>query len=258
MKRKLSILLLIVLLSALLLVPVQAEEQLSYVTDDAGLLTYDEWIELEELCDAVSTKYQCGVYIVTVDDFTEFGSDDVFEVTYDIYHEYTLGKGEERNGLILLLSMYERDYALFVYGDDAEYAFNMTGQIMLEEEFLPYFGENDWFGGFEAYVSACRDYLALAAVGEPVRGNPIYLILPAVGVSFIIALIICLILRAGMKSVHTKSDADSYVSGALALTQKRDQYTHTTETRRKIESSSGSGSSISRSGGGGSGRSGKF
>lgn len=258
MKQKLSMLLLIVFVAALLAVPARAEEQLGYVTDDAGLLTYEEWSELETLCGAVSTKYQCGVYIVTVDDFTEFGSDDVFEVTYELYHEYTLGKGEERNGLILLLSMYDRDYALFVYGDDAEYAFNMTGQILLEEEFLPYFGEDDWIGGFRAYVNTCDRFLALAAAGDPVRANPVSLILPAVGVSFIIALIICLIMRAGMKSVRAKSDADPYVSGTLELTQRRDQYTHTTETRRKIESSSGSGSSSSRSGGGGSGRSGKF
>lgn len=258
MKRKLSILLLTVLLAALLAMPAYAQEQLGYVTDDAELLSYEQWSELEALCGKIAEKYQCGVYIVTVDDFTDFGSDDVFEVTYDIYHEYTLGKGDERNGIILLLSMYERDFALFVYGDDAEYAFNATGQYQLEQEFLPYFGVDDWYGGFSAYANTCDNYLALAASGEPVRENPVFLVMPAIAVSFIISLIICIILRLSMKSVRPKAEAGNYVSGDLALIQRHDQYTHTTETRTKIQSSSDSGSSTSRSGGGGSGRSGKF
>lgn len=258
MKRKLSILILTVFLAALLAVPTYAQAQLGYVTDDAELLTYDEWAELETLCDEISAKYQCGVYIVTIDDFTALGSDDVFEATYDLYHDYTLGKGEDRSGIILLLSMYERDFALFVYGDNAEYAFNATGQYQLEQEFLPWFGVDDWYGGFKAYVSTCENYLALAANGEPVRENPIFLVIPAIVVSFIISLIICLIMRLGMKSVRSKAEAGTYVSGGLDLTGRHDLYTHTTETRTKIQSSSGSGGSTSRSGGGGSGRSGKF
>ena len=63
-----------------------------------------------------------------------------------------------------------------------------------------------------------------------------------------------------MKSVHQKKEADAYLTeGGLHLTQQYDQYTHTTETRTKIEKSSSSGgSTCSESGGGGSGRSGNF
>lgn len=255
MKRRISVLLLLALLLTLLVIPARAAE-LGYVTDAAALLSYEEWRELEALCGSISDQYDCGVHIVTVDDFTEYGSGDVFEVTSGIYHGYGLGKGPDRNGLILLLSMEERDFALFVFGSRAEDAFNAYGQEQLEGQFLPYFGENDWYGGFRAYADTCGEYLALAAAGEPVRESAGPLIAVAIGVSFLIALLVVSILKMGMKNVRTQSQACAYQAGGLNLTRRHDQYTHTTQTRRKIES--GSGASHARVGGGGSGRSGKF
>lgn len=61
----------------------------------------------------------------------------------------------------------------------------------------------------------------------------------AVGISCLIAGGICFLLLRSMKSVHQKKEADVYLTeGGLHLTQQYDQYTHTTETRRKIEKSS--------------------
>ena len=71
---------------------------------------------------------------------------------------------------------------------------------------------------------------------------------------------ICYFLMTNMKSVHKKVDADEYINDeGLNLTNKYDRYTHTTETRTKIEkNNSNGGSTRSESGGGASGRSGKF
>ena len=261
MKRRFSMFLLLALLVTVLVVPAQATE-LGYVTDAAELLSYEEWQELENLCSNVSDQFDCGVYVITVDDFTEYGTGDVFEVSYGIYHEYALGKGDDRDGLVLLLSMDTREFALFVYGDAAENAFNTYGQQQLENQFLPCFTEDDWYGGFYAYAETCDEYLALAAAGEPVRENPTSLILLFVCISFFISLLVVNFLKLGMKNVRKQSQAFRYLSGKLNLTGQHDQYTHTTEKRIKIESDSdsgsGSGSSRARSGGGGSGRSGSF
>ena len=257
MRRKISVFLLLVLLLAVLVLPAQAAE-LGYVTDAAELLTYDEWAELETLCEQLSETYDCGVYIITVEDFTEFGTYDVYQATYEIYHDCELGMGADRDGLVILLSMEERDYAMFVYGDWAEYAFDAYGQEMLEGEFMPYFGENDWYGGFRAYAEACGTYLTAAKAGEPVRESPAGMIVLSVVISFVISLLVVSFLKRGMKNVKKQSQARAYLTGRVNLTAQHDQYTHTTTTRRKIESSSGSGSTTARSGGGGSGRSGKF
>ena len=81
----------------------------------------------------------------------------------------------------------------------------------------------------------------------------------ALGISCVISIIICLLLLLKMHTVHQKTEANDYVAEKLKLSRKEDRYTHTTQTRRKIERESSSSSSThSESGGGGSGRSGKF
>ena len=230
-----------------------------YVTDASGLLTFDEWADLEELAANISVEYGCGVYVVTVGDYRRYGDGDIYDVATQIYRNpgNGFGVGDGRDGIILLLSMKERDYALFVYGEKAEYAFNDYGLEQLEDAFLDYLGDNDWNGGFNSYLRECDRYLAGAQQGKPVRANPILPIVVAVLISCVIALAVCLILRGQMKTVRQKNEAREYVAaGGLHLTQQVDQYTHTTRTSRKIETNSGSSSS--HSGGGGHGRSGKF
>lgn len=262
MKRKLTCLFLaLVLLLGLATLAFASEEaQLPYVTDSAGLLTQAETDELESMAQSVSQQYGCGVYVVTVEDYTDIDSRGAYEAAYSIYHQYSLGEGEDRNGALLLLSMRERDWATFFYGPAAEYAFNAYGQEKLEDAYLDYFRDNDWFGGFSGYISECGRYLELAAQGSPVRASKLVPILIVVAIACLIAIIVCGILRGMMKSVGKKTEASSYISAAgLKLTLQEDQYTHTSTLERKIQDddSSGSGSS-SHSGGGGSGRSGKF
>ncbi len=231
--------------------------QLYYVTDAAYLLSSEEDYALEIMAETVSQQYGVGVYVVTVDDYLDFNTEGVYEATYTIYHDYSMGEGENRDGIMLLLSMADRDYALFCYGEEAEYAFSDAAQQQVEELFLDNFAEDDWYGGFEDYVAACAGCLELAANGQPIRASRTIPILVVIGVSLLIAGIVLVVLWAKMKSVAKKTTAEPYISGALQLTEKSDVFSHRTESRRKIERSSSSGSS-SESGGGGSGRSGKF
>ena len=229
---------------------------MQYVFDISNLLTYEEWEELETQAADISNRQHCGVYFALVDDYTDYGDGGVYEVTYQLYHGSQLGIGEDRDGIIVLLSMEERDYAMFVYGEYAEYAFDSFGQEKLEERFLDDFGDNDWYGGISDYLDACGEFLTKAEEGKPVRSSPWSMVAVAVGISCLIAGGISFLALRSMKSVHQKKEADTYLTeGGLHLTQQYDQYTHTTETRTKIEKSS---SSSSESGGGGSGRSGKF
>ena len=237
----------------------QTGAQLSYVTDAAGLLSENENMLLEKMAESVSKKYGVGVYIVTVEDYRDFHSEGVYKATYTIYHECTMGEGPNRDGIMLLLSMDDRDWAMFCYGSRCEYAFNSYGQQKLEKVFLDNFGENDWYGGFEDYVKECSVYLEKgfcrkARPGELVYSDPYCdRSFPAGGSRG---------RRCDMAEngyCIKKATANDYVSAGLRLTEQTDRFTHKTTSSRKIErSSSSGGSSHSESGGGGSGRSGKF
>ena len=170
-----------------------------------------------------------------------------------------LGMGEGRDGLIVLLSMAERDYAMFVYGDYAQYAFNEFGQEQLEERFLGYFGEDDWYRGISRYLDACDEFLTKAEDGDPVR--PAYWkwhILAGI-IGCLAAGSICSKYLSPMKTVHQKAEANAYLThGGLKLTKREDQFVRMSETRQKIDKGGSGGGTHSESGGGGSGRSGKF
>lgn len=111
----------------------QDNVQMQYVFDISDLLSYEEWKELESRAGTISQRHHCGVYFILLDDYTEYGYGDVFDVTTQIYHSMEFGMGDGRDGIIVLLSMNERDYAMFVYGDNAGYAFDEYGQVCLEE-----------------------------------------------------------------------------------------------------------------------------
>lgn len=240
----------------------QTEVDMKYIFDNSDLLTFDEWEKLEARAADISQRHGCGVYVAFVDDFTKYGDgNDVYKTTYQLYHSNELGMGENRDGIIILLSMAERDYAMFVYGTYAETAFNSYGQEKLEKAFLGNFKEDDWYGGVSNYLSTCDEYLTRADAGKPVRESPALLIAIAVVASCLLSGAICLFLKRSMKTVHQKVEANEYVApGGLQLSKQYDRYTHTTEVRSKISSSDDSSSSgtSSCSGGGGSGRSGKF
>ena len=234
-----------------------------YIFDISDLLPFDQWEELEQRAGDISRRHGCGVYVVLVDDYEDFGSGDVYDVTTQIYHseQNSFGMGDGRDGIMILLSMAERDYAMFVYGKSAGYAFNEYGQEQLEESFLGDFGNDDWYGGISHYLDSCDEYLAKADAGHPVRANPLWGIGLMTFLSCLAALAVCMVLKRKMNNVRQKVQANEYIApGGLRLADSYDRYTHTTQTRTKIEqkSSSSSSSSSSCSGGGGSGRSGKF
>ena len=278
MKQKLTALLLVLLLAVTLVLPVMAAAP--YVDDEAAILTLSEVETLEARAAEISEHYGVGVYICIVDDFGDYGYPDAATASYSIYHAQSLGYGSGRDGILLLLSMSNRKYATFVYGDKAELLFPDSALQQLEDGFLDDFRNDDWYEGFCDYIDGCADLLS----GESYTGSDSdYAYSPghdadvdpgfsapsllrnlgiALVISCVIALITCLILKAKMRSVRRQTEARAYVTPeGLHLTRRDDVYTHTTTTRRKIERdndhhSGGGGSSFS--GGGGHGRSGSF
>ena len=236
--------------------------QLGYITDAAGILTDAEWQSLEDKAEAISEKYQCAVYFVTVDDYTDYGSGDVYDVAKEIYRDYDLGWGAEKSGVLLLLSMADRDYALIAngYGNTA---FTDYGKDKLSDEFLDDFGDNDWAGGLEDYLGKSAEMLTLARDGSPLdEGSDPAIkywgVAIAVLLSCVLSFVVCFIFKANMESVVEKSEANAYVAqDSISFTAREDYFTHATETRTEIKKeSSGGGTSVDSDGF--SGKSGKF
>ena len=235
-----------------------------YVIDDARLLTIEQRQELNTYAEKITETYGMGIYIMSVEDFHNYGEEpQIFDVLWNYYHDNSLGYRADRQGMILMLSIAERDFATFFYGEDTEYAFNGFGQAQLENYFLDDFGSDDWYDGFMDFLVASEDFMAKAAAGEPVRDNPWSLASVFVLIALFVSFVVTRLLWMKMANVAAQKGAKRYQTAeGLVLTKHIDQFLTQTIRRRKIESSDSgsgrSGSSRAHSGGGGSGRSGKF
>ncbi|MBR7149129.1 MAG: TPM domain-containing protein [Firmicutes bacterium] len=264
------------------------EEQEIYIYDEAGLFTEEQYQNLQEQAMSVSNYSQCGVYFIAVNHFGAYSSyDDILLAAEDIYRTNELGIGEEQNGILLLLSMNQRDYALVTYGSFAHMAFTDYGQEVMCNNFLDDFSENHWYGGVLDYILDCERMTDMALEGTPldIQGPPdgsiydeyydtqdqyygggersfVTAVFMAVLPSAALCLVICNVLKRQMKTARRQTDAFEYVVGnSVDFRVRQDIFTHVTHSRRKINtggggSKSGGGTTVRSSGF--SGRSGKF
>ncbi|MBQ7492224.1 MAG: TPM domain-containing protein [Clostridia bacterium] len=275
MKRKWICLLLLLAALLCLSVPAAAEVSGYVLFDNDDFFTDEELSELNDCAFGIAERYGCGIYVVMLEDYTEYTDGDVRDCAELVYTEFELGWGEGHDGVMLLLSMADRDYALIAYGDKGNASFTDYGKDVLSDEFLPYFRYDDWMGGFRAYQDACKDFLRQAEAGEPVDdygysdygysdephemsdGTKAGITVAAPSLA---ALGVCQGMKRKMKSARRQTDARRYVSQGLHLYANQDTFTHRTETRRVIQteqrSHSGRGTTVSSSGF--SGKSGKF
>lgn len=246
----------------IVMLPVQAAE-FDLIYDEIGLLTDDESFELNELAQDITEQYQCEVSIVIVEDK---GDDNIIDYTKYIYHEYGYGYGEDKSGLMLLISMEERDYALFAYGY-GNVAFTDYGKNVLEDNYLlPQLGKDNYYDAFSTYLNQTAVFLNMAKEGTAFDVNTdedegesfLIKIAIVIFVPLLIAGIVCFIFLQQMKTAVAQKGAKNYISDeGVNLTMRADEFLYRTETRTKKEDkSSSNGTTIDSDGS--SSSSGKF
>ena len=266
MKKKLLSLLTLALLLLTLTVPAAAASANAFVFDEANLLTAEEAAQLEATARSIASRYHCGVYILTSPTFEGSGTYSIEEYAEQQYLRRNWGLGDSKDGLLLVLSMAYRDYDLCAHGYFANESFNADGKHYLENRFLDNFAENDWFGGFQDYLSTAERLLKRSAAGHPFNSRS--LTLPGLLFDLLLGLIPAGIVvgtqKSKMKTVRAADDAGHYRSEGLRLSQRRDVFRNEIVRREYIppaqKCSGGGGGSFGGGGGGGgvSHSSGKF
>ena len=89
-------------------VPVMAEdENYPRYLDDAGLLSSSQAQKLEKKLDKISKEHHCDVVIAVAN--TTNGQD-IESFTEDFYDSMGYGQGEKKSGIMLMVSMKERQW----------------------------------------------------------------------------------------------------------------------------------------------------
>ena len=173
MKKRLSILLALLVATALLLaLPALASDGAPYIRDEALLLTYDEETALEKQAQSIADSTSCAVYVLTVD---SIGSQTIRDFAKAYYTDHALGYGDGRNGSLFCISMEGRDYVTVTYGkdpdDDSTYGIGITAfsdaRIQaLEDAVVPSLSDGDYAGAFSTYLDTCANYLETPDAGS--------------------------------------------------------------------------------------------
>lgn len=243
------------------------------VYDGADILSETEETLLNEKIRNVTYSHndKIGIYIVTVDSYTDYETFDIESFAEFWYKNCNLGKGNSHTGLLFVLSMDERDYDICAFGDFAHTSFTDFGKTKLAAAALTHLKSNDWYEAFDSYISKTDTLLVMSENGTPLDVGSLYFDLEvllmaggiAVILSLILGLIVALVLRGKMNNVKAAKGARNYVDeSSVSISKRSDIFTHTTVVRTPInQNNSGGGGShggTSINSGGFSHSSGKF
>ena len=240
--------------------------------DDAGLLTEEESNALLNKLEGISQKYENEVGIVTVNSL----EGKTAEAYADDYYDYNgYGYGENDDGLLLLISMGEREWAISTYGYSHTVAFTDAGLEFISGEFQSKLSSGNYADAFNCFADQCDDFLRQAATGEPYdvdnmpskgKVHPFWLVTDLV-VAFLISFRLVKSKSRNLKSVKKQESAEAYErKGSMSLRRSTDSFVNRIVTQRTIRnekdssssSSGGSSSHTSSSGRSHGGASGKF
>lgn len=223
------------------------ERQRPRLVDDAGILTETEKTDLTAKLDEISERLQCDVAVAVVNSL-EGKTAQVFADDYYDYNGYGMGSGDD--GVLLLLSMGERKWAVSTYGT-AFSAINDTAMDYLTDNFTAYLRDDEYYTAFETYADDCDTIITKYENGTPfsekdAKGNlPIVRnIIISVIAGLIISFIITFAMKSKLKTVRRKYNASDYtVPGSMNITNSSDMYLYRTVSKVKIEKNDGGGSS---------------
>ncbi len=239
----------ILLALALLLfvAPVCAAQALPLVVDDAGLLGAEAVAQLSAEARRLSDAYAADVVILTTGGL---GGKTALDFAADYYDGEGYGQGENRDGVMLMLSMEERDWCILTTGSGIR-AFTDYAIDAVSEDIVPYFSEGDYPGGFARFLRDAQIVLKQAQsapydVDNPVQlktalervsGIGIYLLIAAL----IVAIVGLAILMAGMNTARPQHGAGRYIrDGSMRITRAQDIFLYHTQTRTRVEKDSSS------------------
>ena len=227
------------------------------VYDGARLLSSDQITALSNKLAAIEQQYQCDVVVFTLKDTNGY---DVRNYVEAIYTQCGYGYGDGHDGIIFAVSMAERDWQLLTYGYGLTAVSNEYGFDYISSRVTSKLSDGDYYDAFTTFADLSEAFLKGKRVREHltvmiIRQNLTFLsralpYLMSFGIAFIVALIICSVKAASMKTAVKKTSAADYMEpGSFHLTKKRDYYLYTTTQRVKREKNDSSSSSGSSGGG---------
>lgn len=264
MKKKIIMFIMALALCVLSVIPAMAADDMSmYVVDEANLLTDKEEEFLYNTMKEISEKQKCSVSVVTVNGLEGKSVQDFADDYYD-YNGY--GYGNKRDGIMLLISMEDRDYYMTPHGFGVT-AFTDYGIDYIGNKLKTSLSDGNYYKAFEIFANQCDDFITQARNGEPYdsANKPhaslgVKWIFISIMAGLIIAIMIVAYMWSKLKTVRRQPAASNYVKkGSMQVTERNDFFLYSTinKVAKPKNENNGSSTHVSSSGethGGGGGK----
>ena len=245
------------------------------VVDDAELLTDAQVQELENIANNLRDTYGIDVVIYTT---WSLDGKDPEAFADDYYDNNGYGVGNDRSGILLVLSMEYRDWAISTCGEGIRAL--PDGKIMdLFYSISPYLAQDDYYAAFSAYLYNLEPYLDAYVnqsnydydvdygdydydydTDETTFGQKIFRsLLISLGIGAVAGGITVGVLAFGMNTARSQHGAQQYVDGSVNITNRMDFFMGSSVSKTRRNTNTGGGSTHRSSGGfSHGGRHGKF
>lgn len=231
--RKSVFVLITAMLLCLFVTPACAQSENPRLVDGGDILTDSQEKSLLAKLDGISEEHQYDTVIVTAD---TLGGKSAYGFAKDTFLDGGYGMGENKSGVILIVSMREREWYIEFFGDE-----RLPEGTDLSDYFLNDLKNGDYYSAFDSFADAVDSEQSFPFVR---------CVVIAVIIAVIVALAVTSVMKGKLKSVRFQHNAREYVrQGSLKLNHSRDLYLYSTITRIPRPKNNGGGGG-SRGGGG--------
>ena len=218
--------------------------------DTAYILSDAEADEITGLLDELSERQKMDVTIATVNNLDGYNS--IEACADDLYDYCNFGYGADRDGLMFLVSMEEREWHISTCGYGIT-AFTDAGIQYVGDQMLEALSDGDYAQAFRTYAACCDDLIDQARTGHPFDKDDVprkpmspVVLLVCIVIGAVLGVVVVNGMKAQLKSVRKAKSAANYVrSGSMNLTGKQDLflYSNINRVKKETKSSSSSGGS---------------
>lgn len=271
-KRLFLILTILLLIPTLVLASINVDfqrlgEKPPRLVDEADLLDDSREEMILDRLNRVSKELNFDIVIYTNN---SLGYKTATEFADDYFDYNSFGMGPNRDGVLLIISMDERDYAISTSGYGIT-AFTDYGIKKLEDELVDYLAAGDYFSAFDYFIDTSEFYVSEAKAGRVIDRGSRKIGLDEYGIMALVSLVGAAAISFGyvkiLESTHIskkrKYNANTYKNGVVNIIPTRDMFLNRniTRVRRPRESSNSGGGSTTHTSSSGrthGGSSGKF
>lgn len=230
----------------------QEKGQIDYVIDNADLITEGQEVALEKKIEAIQKQYQYDVVLLTEN---SIGGKTPQAYADDFYDYNGYGYGPEKDGMLYLISMEDRDYYTSTTGFGIT-AFTDYGIKHINEKSANFLKSEKYYEALDTYLDNVAIFVKEAREGKPFDSNhPVPLnitwgtvftgtfafFLP---VGVVIGFLVVLYMKFKMKPVAKRPFARAYIrKNSFVLDREEDVFLYSNTISIPIPKNNTSGSS---------------